>query len=261
MDLKIGDSVLYTRSTGLRVPAKVVGHTDEGYVELEYLQDGVRVINHHCPIDALSFGIPVTVAVNMLGNIVWICPLGPGTSADVLIWDGYGPSRTRGDFFDFEVGGHDGAYKGRIHVIVPFLGRKNGTLTTRQQGYNDVHGWYRARMEQLFARLWHWGLVRNIWRGGPNELHQSVRILLHFTQFCIRRQVRHPPYGPWEHVPPHAWKDQSNSAATQDEAKIEAEVCVLCCQRRSTVAVCDECKEHYCNECIDTHTCGTNVVC
>ena len=70
-----------------------------------------------------------------------------------------------------------------------------------------------------------------------------------------------PPYGPWEHVPPQVWTDQSNSAATQDEAEDEAEVCVLCCQRRSTVAACDECKEHYCNECIDTHTCGTNVVC
>ena len=35
----------------------------------------------------------------------------------------------------------------------------------------------------------------------------------------------------------------------------------LCCQKRSTVAVCDECKEHYCTECIDTHICGTNVVC
>ena len=58
-------------------------------------------------------------------------------------------------------------------------------------------------------------------------------ILLHFTQFCIRRQVRHPPYGPWEHVPPHVWTDQSNSAATQDEAEDEAEVCVLCYQRRS----------------------------
>ena len=138
---------------------------------------------------------------------------------------------------------------------MPFIGRKNGTLTSRQQCYNDVHGWYRARIEQLFARLWHWGLIRNIWRGGPNELHQSVRILLHFTQFCIRRQVRHPPYGPWEHVPPHVWTDQRNSAAKQDEAEDEAEVCVLCCQRRSTVAVCDECKEHYCNECIDTHTC------
>ena len=58
-------------------------------------------------------------------------------------------------FFDFEVGGHDGAYKGWIHVIVPFVGRKNGTLTARQQCYNDVHGWYRAHIEQLFARLWH----------------------------------------------------------------------------------------------------------
>ena len=48
----------------------------------------------------------------LLSNIIWICPLAPGTSADVLIWDGSGPSRTRGDFFDFEVGGHDGAYKG-----------------------------------------------------------------------------------------------------------------------------------------------------
>ena len=45
--------------------------------------------------------------------------------------------------------------KGRIHVIVPFIGRKNGTLTARQQCYNDVHGWYRAHIEQLFARLWH----------------------------------------------------------------------------------------------------------
>ena len=35
-----------------------------------------------------------------------------------------GPSRTRGVFFDFQVDGHDGAYKGMLHVIVPFVGRK-----------------------------------------------------------------------------------------------------------------------------------------
>ena len=35
-----------------------------------------------------------------------------------------GPLRRRGGFFHFEVGGHDGAYKGRVHVIVPFIGRK-----------------------------------------------------------------------------------------------------------------------------------------
>ena len=47
-----------------------------------------------------------------------------------------GPSRRRGGFFDFEVGGHAGAYKGRVHVIVPFVGRKNGNPIDRQQSYN-----------------------------------------------------------------------------------------------------------------------------
>ena len=55
--------------------------------------------------------------------------------------------------------------------------------------------------------------------------------------------------------------DQSNSAATKDEAEDEAKVCVLCCPKRSTVTLCDECKEHCCTECIDIHTCGSNVVC
>ena len=58
MDLNIRDSVFYTRSTGLRVPAKVTGYWDKGYVEFEYVQGAVRIINHHCPIDPLSFGIP-----------------------------------------------------------------------------------------------------------------------------------------------------------------------------------------------------------
>ena len=39
------------------------------------------------------------------------------------------------------------------------------------------------------------------------------------------------PYGPWDHVPPHVWTDQSNSAATQDEAEDEAQVCVCCAVR------------------------------
>ena len=47
-----------------------------------------------------------------------------------------GPSRTRRGFFRFEVGGHDGAYKGRVHVIVPFVGQKYGNLLDRQQSYN-----------------------------------------------------------------------------------------------------------------------------
>ena len=31
---------------------------------------------------------------------------------------------------------YDGAYKGGVHVIVPFVGRKNGKLFDCQQSYN-----------------------------------------------------------------------------------------------------------------------------
>ena len=70
----------------------------------------------------------IIVAVDNLGNIVWICDLMSGTSGDVMIWDQRGPSRTHGQFFDFEIGAHDGAYKGRLHTVVPYIGRK--TLST-----------------------------------------------------------------------------------------------------------------------------------
>ena len=33
------------------------------------------------------------------------------------------------------MGGHDGAYKGRVRVTVPFIGRKNGNFIDRQQSY------------------------------------------------------------------------------------------------------------------------------
>ena len=47
-----------------------------------------------------------------------------------------GPSHTTRGFFDFEEAGHGGAYKGRVHVIVPFVWRKNGKLLDCQQSYN-----------------------------------------------------------------------------------------------------------------------------
>ena len=81
----------------------------------------------------------VTVAIDSLGNIVWICPLAPGTSADVLIWDREGPKRVKGHYMDYEIGSMDGAYKGRLHVAWPFIGRK--MLTKQQKEYNDGAVW------------------------------------------------------------------------------------------------------------------------
>ena len=77
----------------------------------------------------------------------------------------------------------DGAYKGCVHVAWPFIGQK--TLTKQQKEYNTVIGFYRARIEHLFARIWHRGIIRNIWRGSGSELHEYVRVLLHLQQFLI----------------------------------------------------------------------------
>ena len=45
-------------------------------------------------------------------------------------------------------------------------------------------------MGHLFARLWQWWIVRNVWTVSATELHGHVRILLHLSQFCIRRHWR-----------------------------------------------------------------------
>ena len=41
----------------------------------------------------------VKVAIDSLGNIIWICPLATGTSADVLIWDREGPKKGKGTLY------------------------------------------------------------------------------------------------------------------------------------------------------------------
>ena len=52
------------------------------------------------------------------------------------------------------------SFKGRCNSVIPFVGR--GKLSERQQEYDNVHGWYRARVEHCFAHLWHWCILRDI---------------------------------------------------------------------------------------------------
>ena len=60
-----------------------------------------------------------------------------------------------------------------------FIGRK--FLTKWEREYNNVHGYYHARIEHLFACLWHWKVIRDIWMGSARD-HANTRILLHSTQ-------------------------------------------------------------------------------
>ena len=117
-----------------------------------------------------------------------------------------------------------------------------------------------ACIEQSFAHLWHRGLMRNIWRGDPDKLHQSGVFCCISRNFAFRGRCVTPPYGRWDHVPPPVWSNANDSAATKDAGQNEAEVCALCCHSRSTIAVCSLCNEHYCHERIDPHICGDNTV-
>ena len=73
-----------------------------------------------------------------------------------------------------------------------------------------------------------------VWLGTSGMAVQMICISQFvFVAFCpmFRGRSVSPPCGPWEHVPPHVWKnsDASSSAATQDNGRDEIEVCALCC--------------------------------
>ena len=126
-----------------------------------------------------------------------------------------------------------------------------------------MHGIYRAQIEHLFARMWHWGIVRNIWRGSGTELHEYVHMLLHLQSFFIQRQIRYPPYGPWEHVPAHVWAAPTQKDdEEEDVVGHDGDVCALCCTKSDPekMSMCDKCRLQYCTDCIDTHTCDNVTV-
>lgn len=120
--------------------------------------------------------IKVTVAIDSLGNIVWICPLAPGTSSDVLIRDREGPSRVKGQFIDYQFGAHDGAYKGQVHVVCPYSGRKTLTLTDGDVVYIATFCLYNAasrdaRHGTAFLKRISYGMSNN------THMHTCARAL------------------------------------------------------------------------------------
>ena len=128
-------------------------------------------------------------------------------------------------------------------------------LTVRQKTYNDVHGYYRARVEHLFAHLWSWRVVRDIWLGSHQDLHANTRILLHFSQFMLRRQKRYQPYGLWEHIPSSIWTEEE--APQADDEKEDTFLCQVCGKRDTSE--CSTCDLYLCRGCMAEHTCDIDV--
>ena len=104
---------------------------------------------------------------------------------------------------------------------MPFIGRKNGTLTARQQSYDDAHGLY----EHLFGQLWHWGLF------GTSGVAARTSCTSPCVFCCISRIFAFGGRSVTLFVDhgtmPQVLTDKSNPAAMQDEGEDEADVCAL----------------------------------
>ena len=75
---------------------------------------------------------------------------------------------------------HDGTCKERLLSRIPFIGRK--TLTVWQKTYDDIRGYYGAWREHLFARLWYWRVVRDIWLGSHEDFCCFCHVHVYFPR-------------------------------------------------------------------------------
>ena len=91
-----------------------------------------------------------------------------------------------------------------VHPSIRYRGVVKSKLKAMHAKEVVILNQYKDRWPSL-SRLWQWRIVRNVWTCSATELHGHMPILLHLTQFCIRRQTRYQPYGPWPHVPESVW--------------------------------------------------------
>ena len=82
-------------------------------------------------------------------------------------------------------------------------------------------------MEHIFTQLWQWKVVGNVWQCGEQDLHETMRILLHMEQFVNNRQPRNQPYGPWPHVPEGLWSQKANEVPSE---KVDSSETLSPCQ-------------------------------
>ena len=83
------------------------------------------------------------------------------------------------------------------------------------------------------------------------DLHANARILLHFTQFQLRRQKVHPPYGLWEHFFCSIWRDEELPLL---EVDLDDTYLSQLCTHKKTSEGC-KCHLFLGNKCIADHSC------
>ena len=71
--------------------------------------------------------------------------------------------------------------------------------------YNQIHAFFRARVEHVFTRIWPFAIVHQVWRGkgleGACELQRRIHVLFNFVNFELSRKVMYELAGVWPHTP------------------------------------------------------------
>ena len=117
----------------------------------------------------------VAVTIDSLGNIVWICPLAPGTSADVLIGIMKVHNGPRGISKIMNLVPMMVLIKAVYIVWCLSLGTlpsQSGTRNTMMSTIVIGLGW------NICSAVCGIGGWRNIWRGNGTTLHKSIRIFV-----------------------------------------------------------------------------------
>ena len=68
---------------------------------------------------------------------------------------------------------------------------------------NQIHAFFRARVEHIFTRIWPFAMYQ-VWRGkgleGACELQRCIHVLFHFINFELSRKIMYEPAGVWSHT-------------------------------------------------------------
>ena len=101
--------------------------------------------------------------------------------------------------------GPDGAYSGTFRLAAPYRKPKGRPPLARKDRYNEIHAYFRARVEYIFTCIWSFAIVHQVWRGkgleGACELHLRILVLFHFINFQLSRKIMYEPTGVWSHTP------------------------------------------------------------
>jgi len=145
------------------------------------------------------------LGITLMGNIVlWTGPH-LGVTSDVSIWR---QTAQWHPFRPWEWWLGDLGYVGALGLLYKYKRRTRARgqpppppLTRAQKYYNNVHEFYRNRVEQIVDVIKsHRLFVKGAYRGSYAHLEPLLTIVGHVTAYELRMSQRFTTYGPWAHT-------------------------------------------------------------